>query len=197
MGESVEGPARVVGSSSAAADGTTPIPAAAGTAGDWRPGPVLSLAILLVLLAVGVLYLVQALALPQWGQNGPQAGFYPVIAVSVFLLCLTIECGRRLVRLRRDARDGRSTAPGPPFRWVVTGVLGAILAYVVLVPVLGHILVVALITVALLVLLGRRPWWQVALAAAFISVASDFLFTEMLGLRLPSGAFGIGFTSWM
>ncbi len=197
MAESVEGPARVVGSSAAATDGAAPTPAAAGTAGDWRPGPVASLLILLILLAVGAVYLVQALALPQWGQNGPQAGFFPVLAVSVFLLCLTIECGRFLLRLRRDARSGRIAASRPPFRWVVAGVLGALLAYVALVGVLGHILVVALITAALLVLLGRRPWWQIALAAVLISVGSDFLFTEVLGLRLPSGTFGIGFASWM
>lgn len=168
-------------------------PAAEPVHPDWSPGPGVRIVFNLVLIAVGSVYLVQALALEQWSVQGPRAGFFPVVAASLFLFCMAFDTIRLLVQWRR--RTG-PVAVGT-FNWKVAAVLGSILGYVLLANVLGHIITAFLVVVALLHMLGKRPWWQIVLTALIAAVGSDYLFTELLGLSLTSGLTGIGFDEWI
>ena len=146
-----------------------------------------------VLIAVGAVYLVQALALEQWSAQGPRAGFFPVVAASLFFFCMVVDSVRLLVKTRR----GTAPVAVGTFNWKVAAVLGSILGYLLLANVLGHIITAFVVVVALLRLLGKRPWWQVVVTALIAAVGSDFLFTGLLGLRLTSGLTGIGFDAWI
>lgn len=177
---------------------TDPAGASAAEAADsghleWSPSSGLHLAFNLVLMAISVGYLALALQLPQRNEAGPDAGFFPVVAVSLFLVCMAIDTARLLIR----RAGGHAAAQVGRFSWKVVVVLGTILGYLVLVQILGHLLTAMLLTATLLRLLGKRPWWQIAVAAVLAAVGSDFLFTQLLGLRLTAGLTGIGFAAWI
>jgi hypothetical protein len=167
-------------------------PAVEPTGRDWEPGDVTRLVVEGALLAIGIGYLVLALQLEQWTDAGPRAGFFPVVAGSLFAVCLAIDLVRTAARVARGA--GAQGIGTLPLR--AAAVLGAILAYLVLVGILGHLITAALVTAALVLLFGRRPWWQIVLTAVLAAGLSDLLFA-VLGLRLPTGMLQIGFGAWI
>lgn len=176
-------------------DTTTPedrLPAADPPAG-WHAGPGVQLAVDLTLLALGAGYLVLAVQLGFWDEDRPGAGFYPVLVGTLLLVCLVGDM------IRRKATAGTERSPRRTTRlpWRIVIVLASVLAYLVLVPVVGHLIITMLIVTALVMSFSRRPWWQVVIAAVGTAVGTDLLFGELLGVRLDDGWFGIGFGSWM
>lgn len=159
----------------------------------WLPADGTRLILYSFFLAVGGLYLFLALQLPMESRRGVGPALFPIIAVTIFLACVGIDLIRLFVKYRRghwEHGTGRLS-------WRVLAVIGIIIAYLALVNVLGHLLTAALITAALVLIFGRRPWWQVLLAAAIAGFGTDYLFSEVFGLNLPTGIFEIGVTSWI
>ncbi len=160
---------------------------------EWAPGPLVRLVVDATLLLVGVGYLVLAFQLPFTTESGPGAGFYPVGAGTLFVVCIAIETARAVTGLR----PGGDVEPRGRFRAAVPIVLGTIAAYILLAQILGHLVVAVLLVGILLRSLGARPWWQVALTAVLAAVGSDLLFGALLGLDLPSGLLQIGVSQWI
>lgn len=160
----------------------------------WTAGPGSRLVVNIVLLLVGAGCFVLALQLELWRGDRPGAGFYPALASGLFLLCLGADTIRQLVRMPAARRTGAASTRLP---WQVLIVLGMIAVYLVLVGIIGHLLVTIAIVVVLLKVLGTRPWWQIAIIAGATAFGTDYLFGELLGVRLDDGLLGIGLSSWM
>ena len=75
-------------------------------------------------------------------------------------------------------------------RRVVT-LLGLLVLYVVLLPVLGFLLATALFALPLVRVLGLSSWPRAALTAAANAVASHVVFKHWLGMPLPVGVLGL------
>lgn len=164
-----------------------------GESEEWQPADRARLVLWLILGAAGIVYLATALQLPMEQRGRPGAGVFPVVAVTMFLVCVVIDLARIAVARGR----GQWERGGGRLAWQVLFVLGALLAYVVLVGVVGHLVITVGITAGLTIVFGRRPWWQMIIAALIAGVGTDYLFAELLGVRLESGLFEIGVTEWI
>lgn len=162
------------------------------TATEWKPADRARLVLSLVLLVVGAGYLVTALQLPMEQRERPGAGVFPVIAVSTFLLCLMIDVARPVVARSRGAWEHGTGRP----HWRVAFVLGIVLMYVLIDGVVGHLISTALVAAGIVIVFGRRPWWQVVIVAAVAGLGTDYLFSELLGVPLDTGMLEIGVSEW-
>lgn len=168
-------------------------PAEADDGSEWRPADGTRLALYLVFLVIAGVYLTLAVQLAVDSRNGPGPGFFPRVAGALFAVCIVIDLIRLLLKRRRDGWE-RGIGKIP---WASVGVLGCVLGYLLLVTPLGHLLASGLAVVAILIIVGKRPWWQLALAGAIAGFGTDYLFGELFGVRLPAGLLGIGFSSWI
>lgn len=162
-------------------------------AAPWKPGGVARLVFDVVVIAIGIGYLVLAFDLGVGTIEEPGAGLFPVVAGFVcvgFLAADLARCVVTAVRRGLDAGAGRV----PARVWLI---LGAIAVYLLLVGVLGHALTAAVVVAILLALLGARRWWAIVLIGLAAGFGSDLLFTTLLGLRLPLGLIGMGFSAWI
>src|SRR5690606_27890612 len=106
------------------------------------------------------------------GDPGP--GFFPAVAGTLLVACLTID----IVRLLLGRRAGRWTAGTGRLSLRLVAILASIGLYLAVVGVLGHTVTVAILTALLLRLFGSRRWWQIALIAVAVAVVTDLLFIE-------------------
>lgn len=156
---------------------------------EWLPGQRVHAIFNGVLILIGVGYLSLISQLTVIKDDAPGPGFFPLVAVLVFLGCMVLD-SVRLVRLK--VTDGWSPSTGKPsFRAVA--LLASIAAYIGLVWVLGHAVTAAIVTFALVWVLGKRRIWQLLLIAVIAGAGTDYLFSAVLGLRLPDGLIGLGF----
>lgn len=160
---------------------------------EWRPADRARIVLWLILGVVGVVYLVAALQLPMEQRERPGAGVFPVVAVTIFLICVVTDLGRFAIAGRRGRWErGSGRVAGR-----VLMILVMLVAYVVLVGVVGHLVITAAIAAGLTIVFGRRPWWQVAIVAVVAGLGTDYLFSELLGVRLETGLMGIGAAEWI
>ena len=133
-------------------------------------------------LAIAIFAALQGLALNLGSLNRPGPGFFPfwggvVLAVLSFVL---------IVRSRRRATARPSIQPES---WKVLVVVGALLAYLLLLEPLGFVAVTFLFLL-LLFRLERRGWGFSTASAAIGTLASYALFQVWLRTQLPTGPFG-------
>lgn len=159
----------------------------------WRPGGLARLVFDVVVVAIGIGYVVLALDLGVGTIEDPGAGLFPVVAGLVCVGFLAADLVRGVVTASRRGLDPGSGRV-PARVWLI---LGAIAVYLLLVGVLGHALTAAVVVAILLALLGSRRWWVITLVGLAAGFGSDLLFTTLLGLRLPLGLIGVGFSAWI
>ena len=138
-------------------------------------------------LAVAIFAVVQGFALKLGALNRPGPGFFPFWGgVVLGVLSLALLVGSWTKRARPAP-----AAPAPVLleSWKLLVVIGALLAYVVLLEWLGFVIV----TVLFLVLLFRleRRGWTFSVVSAFLGGAASYaLFQLWLKTQLPVGPFG-------
>ena len=123
-----------------------------------------------------------------WGENGPGPAFLPF-----WLGPGDGACWRRCCWSARCVRATRADA------WLPRGdglrrlalVIGATVAFVVLLPLLGMALSTALFIVVLLRRLERHPWPLSLAVAAGVTAVNYLVFTYWLKVPFPVGVFGV------
>ena len=124
-----------------------------------------------------------ALLLPIGALSAPDAGFVPLVES----LLLAIAGAALIVQSLRGSHVG-SPAPQPaaPAR-SVHALTGALLAYVLLLPMLGYLVSTFLFAWAAVATWRKYRWWIAAGYALALSLGTHILFTIALRMSLPSG----------
>jgi putative tricarboxylic transport membrane protein len=144
----------------------------------------------LAFLGVSLVWMVESLGFPLQDALGPGPGFFP------FWLSL-VGVGLSAVLLvqvsRASTADGSPAGvlPARPAALRVLRVLLGLLGATLLLEPLGFRLTLLLFNAYLLVALGVRRWWVVALFALTGSFGVFHVFYHWLKVRLPLGALGI------
>ena len=121
-----------------------------------------------------------------WGENGPGPAFLPfwlglAMAALACLLCVGAW---------------RSQDPGP--QWLprgqalkrLSGVLGATIALVALLSVVGMVVGTALFLIVLMRFLDRTPWMLALTVAVAVAGINFLVFTRWLKVPMPGSVFG-------
>jgi hypothetical protein len=139
------------------------------------------------LLALAVVFSAAALRnYSYWGPNGPGPAFLPFwLGLVMALLATTL-----LVGALRSSDPGESWLPRGVGLKRLAGVLGATVALVALLNVVGMVLGTALFLIVLMRFLDRTPW-PLTLAVAAATAGLNFLvFTRWLRVPMPVSVFG-------
>jgi putative tricarboxylic transport membrane protein len=163
----------------------------------WEPSSFARLLLLAVPLVVGVTYLIQTLSYPFGSIGGPDFGFFPMLVGALIVGASAVVLLRQgTVVLRKGATgkkgaetEGAEVRPEDTagFRWKLLLIMAALLVYVLVANIAGHIVTAAFVSAVALKLTGGRPWWQVVLFGVAIGVGSYLLFAVILGMPLPTG----------
>ena len=121
-----------------------------------------------------------------WSPNGPGPAFLPFwLGVVMAVLAVTLLVGAL-----------RSNDPGPP--WLPSGeglrrlalVIGATVAFVALLNVVGMTIGTVLFLVVLIRFLDRQPWPLTIAVALAVAGLNYLVFARWLHVPLPAGPFG-------
>jgi len=159
----------------------------------WRPGHRAKMITDVVIVAVAAGYTVLASQLGLGDSSRPGPGFFPLLVGIVLILAAGIHLAVltfKQLRQRGETGNGR-----PSLRAGL--VLAALTAYVVALPLLGHLLAGTIMSAAVLKLLGARRIGVIIAIAVLTGFLSDLLFTVLLGVTLPEGPFGLGWAAWI
>ncbi|MQA03811.1 MAG: tripartite tricarboxylate transporter TctB family protein [Streptosporangiales bacterium] len=131
-----------------------------------------------------VAYTIEAfrLSFGTMGQPGP--GFYPRVVGIGLLAVSLLTC---LEALLTRSVSGSLMLPTGSARRKVLIVLGSMVLYVVLLPVLGQYIVSSAFFVGMLRLLGKMSWLKAAIGGVVLGVAISAFFLEVLAVRPPTG----------
>jgi len=167
----------------------------------WEPSPFVRLLLIAVPTVIGVSYLIQALSYPFGSPVGPDFGFFPVLVGALIAGASVVALLRQgTVVLRRGATGNKEAdtyrAQASPegttgFQPKLILIGAALLVYVLVASLVGHILTATFVSAVVLKLTGGRPWWQVLLFGIAIGVGSYLIFAVVLGMPLPTGAFSL------
>jgi len=143
----------------------------------------------IVLLMLSGYVIQEGLRMPESGTFGPGAGFLP-FWVGVVLAILAVILFMTAWRRRETEKDIRSPFPAKRALIAITGVLGGLAVYILLIEVLGY-LVDTFLYVTFLMGIVEREKWQRSLMIAVATTAGLFIiFQLLLGIKLPSNTFG-------
>jgi hypothetical protein len=139
----------------------------------------------LVLLAFAAGYLAVGWQYPYWGDTGPASGFMPRwLGLVLAVLTLLLYAGAR------GAPEGRTWLPAGRGLLRLLVVLGASVALVALLPVLGMTLGAGLFLLAILRFLEGFGWGLALGVAAATAVVNYLVFTRWLQVPFPVGILG-------
>jgi putative tricarboxylic transport membrane protein len=143
------------------------------------------------MLAFCLFALWQSLLLPMMDRLGPGPGFFPFwLALIGVVLAIAL-----LITTFREASEPvdpevRILPHGPGAkRWLAIVVLLAIATAAM--EIVGFRLAMLGFNAALVIALGERRWWVIALFAVVGSFGVDYVFTTWLDVLLPDGRFGL------
>jgi putative tricarboxylic transport membrane protein len=139
-----------------------------------------------LLLAFAASFAAGALAYyPYSSEGGPGSGFLP------FWLALVMAALALVMLLRRPhpAGDAGAWLPRGEGRTRVLVVLGASVAFVAALKVLGMMLGAALYLAFLMRFLGRHPWWLIVLVSGAAAGVDYLVFAHWLRVPFPEGIF--------
>ena len=121
-----------------------------------------------------------------WGENGPGPAFLPFWVGLVLALLATML----LVGAVRSRDAGAPWLPDRTGLLRIGLVLGATIAYVGLLGVLGMTLATVLFLVVLVRWPDRQPWPVAISVAVAVAAANYLVFVRWLHVPLPEGPFG-------
>jgi len=129
-------------------------------------------------------YLIEAIRYPLGTAGQPGPGLYPLLAGGLLMLGFV---GAGLEALVSESKSSVEWPVGGA-RWRVLAITGAIFAYAILLPYLGHAIMGTLLTLAVFETMRQRSWTVKILLSLIIGVGSYFLFVIVLGVPLPMGS---------
>lgn len=138
-------------------------------------------------ICLSVLYLALSFQMPMGRVRQPGAGVFPVI--SGFLLLLGSVSALWEGMKQRKSEQVELPAGSDLLRLLV--VLGGILGYLILLPVLGQLVSSTLFCVVLIRALSTLSFWRVVLYAVLMAGAAYLLFVRILMLPMPVGIFAL------
>jgi putative tricarboxylic transport membrane protein len=143
------------------------------------------LGIALMSAVLSIIYLVTSLQYPMDTAAQPGPGFYPFI---VGILWLLSSLGLALEARTKEERALVSWPQGVAFFRIIA-IVGSLLFYVILLPVLGHVIVAAVVILVALQAMGGLRWqFRIALTI-LLTLGSYYLFDVLLEVPLPRGVF--------
>jgi putative tricarboxylic transport membrane protein len=133
----------------------------------------------------------QSLLLPLTDRLGPGPGFFPLwLALIGVVLAVAL-----LVTTFREAADPSDSdvrilphGPGAT-RWLA--IVGLLAAVTLVMDVVGFRIAMLIFNAALVIALGDRRWWVIAVFSILGSFGVYYVFTTWLDVLLPVGRFGI------
>lgn len=114
----------------------------------------------------------------------PGPGFFPFIAATGIAL---IAASRLIAGVRAGAPDENSVWGMAGEAKLVLGVIAGMIAYALLLDVVGFFLCTFLLVAFYLKLVARRPWTTALLFAAAVALTSHLFFDLLLKAELPRG----------
>ena len=136
---------------------------------------------------LSVLYLALSFQMPMGRVRQPGAGVFPVI--SGFLLLLgSVSAIWEGFKIRKTEEI---ELPKGSDLFRLLAVLGGILGYLILMPILGQLVSSTLFCLVLIRALSNLPIWRVILYAVIMAGLAYLLFVRLLMLPMPVGIFGI------
>jgi len=136
-------------------------------------------------ICLSVLYLALSFQMPMGRVRQPGAGVFPVI--SGFLLLLGSVSALWEGMKQRNSEKVELPAGSDLLR--LLAVLGGVLGYLILLPVLGQLISSTLFCFVLIRALSSLSIWRVVLYAVLMSGAAYVLFVRILMLPMPGGIF--------
>lgn len=139
-----------------------------------------------LMLVAAVLVIVDAVRLPETSEAvGPAAVPLPVgVLLGIVGAALLVQARLQL----SGAADGPARPPKAGLR--VLGMVAALVAFALLLPVLGYVVTSTGLFVAAAILLGApKPWRTVAYGWALAAIVF-LVFDRLIGLSLPAGPWG-------
>ncbi|MCE5281723.1 MAG: tripartite tricarboxylate transporter TctB family protein [Deltaproteobacteria bacterium] len=142
-----------------------------------------------VLLALSGFVIWSATQMPASATFGPGPGFLP-LWVGVILAFLALLLLATAWRRKATGKDALSPFPGKQALLTITGVLGGLGVYILLIEALGF-LADTFLFVAFLMKVVERERWPMTLVVSACTTAGLFLvFQVLLGITLPSNSLG-------
>jgi hypothetical protein len=136
-------------------------------------------------ICLSVLYLALSFQMPMGRVRQPGAGVFPVI--SGFLLLLGSVSA--LWEGMKQRNSEKVELPAGSDLWRLLTVLGGVLGYLILLPVLGQLISSTLFCFVLIRALSSLRIWRVMLYAVLMAGAAYVLFVRILMLPMPAGIF--------
>jgi putative tricarboxylic transport membrane protein len=136
-------------------------------------------------ICLSVLYLALSFQMPMGRVRQPGAGVFPVI--SGFLLLLGSVSALWEGMKQRNSEKVELPAGSDLLR--LLAVLGGVLGYLILLPVLGQLISSTLFCFVLIRALSSLSIWRVVLYAVLMAGAAYVLFVRILMLPMPVGIF--------
>ncbi|MPZ63643.1 MAG: hypothetical protein GEU93_20680 [Propionibacteriales bacterium] len=138
------------------------------------------------LLSAGYLFEAQKLS---WGTLAqPGAAAFPMLLGVALAGTSMLTIGESV---RTGAVAGAVELPRGVDRKRILGLVGALAAYVVLLPVAGYILASAGFAIAVLRLLSGLSWLRTVVLAIAVTAGTYLLFVMVLGVLMPKGVLGV------
>jgi len=138
-------------------------------------------------ICLSVLYLALSFQMPMGRVRQPGAGVFPVI--SGFLLLLgSVSALWEGLKLRKSETV---ELPAGSDLLRLLAVLGGVLGYLVLLPILGQLISSTLFCFVLIRALSSLSLWRVTLYALLMAGAAYLLFVRFLTLPMPVGILGL------
>jgi len=139
-------------------------------------------------LLLSVAYGVGSLQLPMGTLERPGPGFFPLmVALAMAALSGPLLWGSLSVKQPQTSGEERLPQGRDLRRLLSLG--GSLILFAVLLRPLGYGVANALLMVAVLRLLGMKPWGLVLLSAGLATTISYWLFAVILDVPLPAGGF--------
>lgn len=150
---------------------------------DWRPGQGVRCLVLVLIVCVAVGYLIAATRMPTGSWSAPGHGLFPRIIGVVVV-------GTGIVSLVGEVRRPPSGGGTRPALLRSVGLVGSVVLYALLAAPLGHVIATAVVTVtAMLSVSDRVRPVRIVTTAVLVAVATQVVFTQLLGAPLPTGLF--------
>jgi putative tricarboxylic transport membrane protein len=143
----------------------------------------------IVLLVLSGCVIGGALRMPQSASFGPGAGFLP-FWVGVILAVLATLLLASVWTRQATPKDIASPFPDKKALLAITGVLGGLAAYILLIEALGFLVDTFLYVVFLLGVIERERWQTTVTVALLTTVGLYTVFQVLLTISLPKNMFG-------
>lgn len=140
-----------------------------------------------VSLMVAVGYLLEALDMPRGSTEHPGPGLWPIAVGTAWIVISLLVIAEAAVS---SAVGGEIELPTGRERRNVLAFLGATVAFVVLLPMLGQYIAASLYAVAVIKLLSTLSWARAVAYGVLLGGGISFAFITLMQIRLPVGLFG-------